>query len=101
MAQLRLRDQALGVPQSGRDDTKPEASRLTANAITGLKPRPTRYEVTNPGCAGVQLRVMPAPSEVLVFSVLLAQRTATAGARTLVGHGARVGSRAKGARHAR
>src|SRR5579862_8184006 len=36
-AQLQPRNQALGVPQSGRHDSKPEGSRLTTNAITGLK----------------------------------------------------------------
>jgi len=67
MAQLQLRDQALGVPQSGRHDTKPAGSRLTTNAITGLKPRRARYEVTDPGCAGVQLRVMPSGAKCWYF----------------------------------
>jgi len=59
MAQLHPRNQAAGVPQSGRHDSKPEGSRLTTNAITGLKPRRTCYDVTDPSSAGVQLRVMP------------------------------------------
>jgi hypothetical protein len=67
MAQPRLRNQALGVPQSGRDDSKPEASRLTSNAIAGRKPRPTRYDLTDPGCAGVQLRVMPGGAKCWYF----------------------------------
>ena len=58
MIQLQLRNQALGLPQSGRHNTKLEGSRLTTNAITGLKPRRTPYDVTDPGSAGVQLRVM-------------------------------------------
>ena len=67
MAQLQLRNQALGVPQSGRHNTKPEGSRLTTNAITGLKPRRTRYDVTDPGSAGVQLRVMPGGAKCWYF----------------------------------
>ena|SRR5579859_2239405 len=42
-----------------RHDSKPEGSRLPTNAITGLKPRRTRYDVTDQGCARVQRRVMP------------------------------------------
>jgi hypothetical protein len=45
----QLQNQGLGVPQSGRHDSKPEGNRLTTNAITGLEPRPTRYAVTDPG----------------------------------------------------
>jgi hypothetical protein len=54
--------EGLGVSErrnSVRHDSKPEGSRLTTNAITGLKPRRTRYAVTDPGSAGVRLRVMP------------------------------------------
>ena len=51
----------------GRHDTKPEVSRLTTNAITGLKPRRTRYDVTDPGSAGVQLRVMPGGAKCWYF----------------------------------
>jgi hypothetical protein len=61
--QLQPRNQALGVPQSGRHDSKPEGGRLTANAIT----RPARYDVTDPGGAGVQLRVMPSGAKRWYF----------------------------------
>ena len=67
MAQHQLQNQTHGVPQSGRHDTKPEGSRLTTNAVTGLKPRRTRYDVTDPGCAGVQLRVMPSGAKCWHF----------------------------------
>jgi integrase len=67
MAQLQPRNQALGVPQSGRHDSKPEGGRLTANAITGLKPRPASYDVTDLGGAGVQLRVMPSGAKRWYF----------------------------------
>ena len=66
-AQLQSRNQALGVPQSGRHDSKPEGGRLTANAITGLKPRRASYDVTDPGGAGVQLRVMPSGTKRRYF----------------------------------
>ena len=56
MAQLQPRNQGLGVPQNGPHDGKPEGIRLTTNAISGLKPRRTRYDVTDPGSSGVQLR---------------------------------------------
>jgi len=67
MARLQPRNQAPGVPQSGRHDSKPEGSRLTTNAITGLKPRRARYDVTDPGGAGVQLRVMPSGAKRWYF----------------------------------
>jgi integrase len=67
MAHLQPRNQALGVPQSGRHDSKPEGGRLTANAIAGLKPRPACYDVTDPGSAGVQLRVMPSGAKRWYF----------------------------------
>lgn len=67
MARLQPRNQAPGVPQSGRHDSKPEGGRLTANAITGLKPRPASYDVTDPGGAGVQLRVMPSGAKRWYF----------------------------------
>jgi hypothetical protein len=67
MAQLQPRNQALGVPQNRRHDSKPEGSRLTTNAITGLKPRRARYDVTDPGSAGVQLRVMPSGAKRWYF----------------------------------
>jgi integrase len=67
MAQPQLRNQAPGEPQSGRHNTKPEGSRLTTNAITGLKPRRTRFDVTDPGSAGVQLRVMPGGAKCWYF----------------------------------
>ena len=67
MARLQPRNQALGVPQSGRHDSKPEGSRLTTNAITGLKPRRARYDVTDSGGAGVQLRVMPSGAKRWYF----------------------------------
>jgi integrase len=67
MAQLHPRNQATGVPQSGRHDSKPEGGRLTANAVTGLKPRRTRYDITDPGSAGVQLRVMPSGAKRWYF----------------------------------
>jgi hypothetical protein len=54
-------------PQSGRHDTKPEGSRLTTNAITGLKPRRTRYDVTDACSAGVELRVMPGGAKCWYF----------------------------------
>jgi hypothetical protein len=73
MAQLQPRNQPLGVPQSGPHDSKPEGSQLTTNAITELKPRRTRYDVTHPGSSGVQLQGNAEWSEALVFSVLLAQ----------------------------
>src|ERR1700691_1887306 len=69
MAQPQLRNQAPGEPQSGRHNTKPEGSRLTTNAITGLKPRRTRFDVTDPGSAGVQLRVMPGGAKCWYFRV--------------------------------
>ena len=67
MAHLQPRNQALGVPQSGRHDSKPEGGRLTANAITGLKPRRASYDVTDPGGASVQLRVMPSGTKRWYF----------------------------------
>jgi len=67
MAQLHPRNQAAGVPQSGRHDSKPEGSRLTTNAITGLKPRRTCYDVTDASSAGVQLRVMPSGAKRWYF----------------------------------
>jgi integrase len=67
MAHLQPRNQALGVPQSGRHDSKPEGGRLTTNVITGLKPRRARYDVTDPGSAGVQLRVMPSGAKRWYF----------------------------------
>jgi hypothetical protein len=67
MAHLQPRNQALGVPQSGRHDSKPEGGRLTANAITGLKPRRASYDVTDPGGSGVQLRVMPSGAKRWYF----------------------------------
>ena len=67
MAQLHPRNQAAGVPQSGRHNSKPEGSRLTTNAITGLKARRARYDVTDPGSAGVQLRVMPSGAKRWYF----------------------------------
>jgi hypothetical protein len=73
MAQRQLRIQALRVPQSGRHDTKPEGSRLTTNAITGLTPRRTGYDVTDPGERRRSAAGHAARSEVLVFSVLLAE----------------------------
>jgi integrase len=67
MAQLQPRNQALGAPQSGRHDSKPEGGRLTANAISGLKPCRASYDVTDPGSAGVQLRVMPSGAKRWYF----------------------------------
>ena len=67
MAHLQPRNQALGVPQSGRHDSKPEGGRLTANAITGLKPRRASYDVMDPGGASVQLRVMPSGTKRWYF----------------------------------
>src|ERR1700722_14925019 len=67
MAQPQPRNQALGVPQSGRHNSKPEGGRLATNAITGLKPRRARYDVTDPGSAGVQLRVMPSGAKRWYF----------------------------------
>jgi hypothetical protein len=40
MAQLQPRNQALGVPQNGAHDSKPEGSRLTTNAIWGAEAPP-------------------------------------------------------------
>ena len=63
MAQQPLEHPKTGTPQSGPHDSKPQGSRLTANAITGLKPREALYEVTDPGSAGLKLRVMPSGSK--------------------------------------
>ena len=67
MARQTLQSQQLGTPPSGPHNSKPERSRLTANAITGLKPGKTRYEVTDPGSTGLQLRVMPIGSKHWFF----------------------------------
>ena len=72
MAQLQLQNQELGTP-SAAHDTKAESARLTANSITGLKPRKTLYEVTDPGERRDQAAGDAERSEILVLSVLLAQ----------------------------
>jgi len=67
MAQQPLEHPKTGSPQSGPHDSKPQGSRLTGNAITGLKPREALYEVTDPGSAGLKLRVMPSGSKYWFF----------------------------------
>ena len=67
MAQQPLEHPKTGTPQSGPHDSKPQGSRLTGNAITGLKPREALYEVTDPGSAGLKLRVMTSGSKYWFF----------------------------------
>ena len=47
-----------------RGNTK---ARLTASAIQGLKPGPRRYELTDTGCAGLQLRVETTGAKTWIF----------------------------------
>lgn len=41
--------------------------RLTASRIESLEPRASRYEVTDPACAGLQLRVEPTGAKIWQF----------------------------------
>lgn len=45
----------------------PIAARLTTTRIEALPPRPTRYEVTDPGTEGLQLRVEPSGTRGWLF----------------------------------
>jgi integrase len=42
------------------------ARALTAIAIANLKPRPTRYEVSDPGCAGLRVVVFPSKKKSFI-----------------------------------
>ena len=42
------------------------AKALTAIAIGNLKPRPQRYEVSDPGCAGLRVVVFPSKKKSFV-----------------------------------
>lgn len=68
MAGLQLREtDATSPPERARDDSKSDARRLTARAIEALKPKPHLYEVTDPACAGLQLRVLPTGAKTWFF----------------------------------
>lgn len=41
--------------------------RLTATAIDALRPAPARYEVTDPACAGLQLRIEPSGAKAWIY----------------------------------